>query len=249
MLVPTNLSMPTLATLPTMPLRRLPSVAMIVHDVDICTAVLQAVQAAGAHMPPSSKIAAAVSILWTPNADGPFDNRFKKWAAGRANRNLKDRSVAIMDAFSSFRDDVTPYPTPLQIIARQLSDERRDAIEEDIQRRNTEQRQEQNLQAANNFREGVLGLLPPGRGTGVPSLPDANPNELHRAQSAATLLGQMTQSQNRNCEFIVIIVFSQLISLYSQSQCFSPTCSSSRTSTSAAYQRSWRSNCCWPWFW
>ena len=203
--------MPTLATVPTLPtmsLRLLPSNAMIVHDVEISTAILQAVKAAGAHMPPSSKIAAAVSILWTSNADGPFDGRFLRWAAGRTNRNLKDRAVAIMDTFSSFRDDVTPYPTPLQILARQLSDERRDALEEDTQRRNTEQRQEQNLQAANNYREGVLGLLPPGRGTGVPSLQDANPNALHRAQSAASLLGQRTQSQNNNCAFIVIIVFS-----------------------------------------
>ena len=191
---------------PAGPLRKLPSVAAIVHDVGISTAILQAVRSAGAHMPPSTRFGAAVSILWTPNGDGPFDNRFEKWATGRANRSLKDRAIAIMDTHSSYEDVVTLYPTPLQVLARQLSDKRRDAMEEDAQRRNTEQRQQQNIQAANNFREGVIGLLPPGRGTGIPSLQGANRNELLRARSAASLLGQRTQSQNNNGKFIVNIV-------------------------------------------
>lgn len=175
-------------------LRKLPSVAAIVANVELCHAILQAVNATGAHIPPNTNFTSAVNVLWTPAGDGPFDNQFEKWAPGRESRSLKDRAVAIMDLFSSYRDDVTPHPTPLQRLARRLSDERRDAHEEDAQRRGTARRQEQSLQAANDNREGVLGLLPPGRGTGVPSLQDAG--DYVRAQSASSMLGQRPRSQN-----------------------------------------------------
>ena len=215
LLLDDDLNMPTLSesysdapiTPPPIMMRKLPSVGAIVSDTEICTAILYAVRASGAHLPPSTKYNHAVSILWTCNGDGPFDNRFEKWAPSRANRNLKDRAVAIMETHSSYDDDVTPYPTPLQILARQLNDARQDAAEEYTQRRNTERRQQQNLQAANNHREGVLGLLPGGRGTGIPSLPDANPDELRRAQQAASLLGQRSRSQNDSGEYILLSIY------------------------------------------
>ena len=70
----------------------------------------------------------------------------------------------------------------------------RDAQEEVAQRRSTERRQEQSRQSSNNQREGTLGMLPPRRGTGIPSLQEAD--DFRRAQEAASLLAANPISQN-----------------------------------------------------
>ena len=130
-------------------LNLLPSIAQIVSDIPICTAILQAVSSADAHVPPN-RFSAALLVLWTPARNGPFDGQFLPWAALRASRNIKDRVMAIMDQFSQWDNDTTPYPTALQSLAKRLFDEHRDAQEELAHRRNTELRQEQTHQSANN---------------------------------------------------------------------------------------------------
>ena len=99
-------------------------------------------------------------ILWTAAGNGPFDGQFKSWAPLRVCRNMRDRILAILDHFSQWDSDATPYPTPLQTLAKRLHNERTDSQIEIAQRRHVEQMQEQILQSANDEREGTLGLLP-----------------------------------------------------------------------------------------
>ena len=139
----------------------------------------------------------AVNMLWNPLGDGPFDNRFQPWASLRANRNLKDCTLYIIKYFSN---NNTEYPSQLQVLAKRLSNEREDVVQEHIQRTNTDHHLQQTRQAENDFREGALGLLPAGIGVRIPSLEDDA--EIQRAQAAATMLGQRTASQNntRECQ-------------------------------------------------
>ena len=106
----------------------LPSVAAIVSDVPICETILQAVSAAGAHLPPN-KFSMILPLLWDP-VDGPFNNRFLQWAPSRASRNIKDRVMVIMDWYSQWENDTTPYPSAVQSLAKRLYDEHQDAQEE-----------------------------------------------------------------------------------------------------------------------
>ena len=74
------------------------SVPAIVSDMPIFEVIVQAVSAAGAHLPPN-KFSATLHLLWEPG-NGPFDNRFLQWAHTRASCNIKDRAMAIMDGHS-----------------------------------------------------------------------------------------------------------------------------------------------------
>ena len=120
------------------------------------------------------------------------------WATSRVCRNMRDRILAILDHFSQWDSDATPYPTPLQTLAKRLHNERTDSQIEIAQRRHVEQMQEQILQSANDEREGTLGLLPRACGTGIPSAREASVFLTRQMEEASSLLVQNPTLQNNS---------------------------------------------------
>ena len=194
------------------PLQYLPSCRQLLDrgpNDSISLTLLQAVDTTDAHTPNARKgfsIKSFQQLLWNDTGTGAFDGRFVPFSSGaRMTRNLRERITSIINHHSQHTD---AYPTPLQMLATRLFDEIEAHNEEVDQRRNTAQRQATNRQSENNLREGVLGALPRGRGTSVPSLPNAANHAVARqAQQAAGLLAQNPRSQNNNGAFCVSSLF------------------------------------------
>ncbi len=173
---------------------------------DLCRIVLDHVERQQLHVPPN-KLGAVANFLWNAQGTGPLDGQYKRWTVGREFRNMRERVTAILNHHSNWDPVTTPYPSTLQVLAKRLNDEFIDAQQEQIQRRNTEHRQVQERQATNNHAEGSLGFLPPGRGTGVPTLGAANEARRNRAINAASLLARNPRSQNNPSEICYDVCF------------------------------------------
>ena len=169
----------------------LPSNAAIISpaNADLCLAILQVVQAHELHIPPK-KLGEAINYFWKLDGSGLWDTQYKKWTYDRAVRNMKDRIMSILDYYGRWENDEVPYPTQLNSSAKRLADEMTAGQTERAGRRVTAQMQAQTIQQNNNLREGTLGLLPPARGVGVPSIHEASRALRQQMASASSLLGQ-----------------------------------------------------------
>ena len=169
-------------------------------NADLCLALLQVVQAHELHIPPK-KLGEATDYFWKFDGSGLWDTQFQRWSSrDRALRNTKERIMSILDYYGQWDSDNVPYPTQLQSSAKRLADEKKADETERAGRRLTAQLQEQTIQSNNNAREGTLGLLPPGRGVGVPSVHGAGRALRRQMASAASLLCQNPSSQNNSSE-------------------------------------------------
>ena len=242
----------------------LPSNAAIISpaNADLCLAILQVVQAHELHIPPK-KLGEAITYFWKSDGSGPWDAQYKKWTPDRAVRNMKDRIMSILDYYGRWENDEVPYPSQLQSSAKRLADEMAADETERAARRVTAQIQAQTIQQNNNLREGTLGLLPPARGVGVPSIHEAGRALRQQMANASSLLGQNPSSQNNSSEYIVRLRYFML-SIYhltmpcpSRSSRPTPTtrtpaasssCSRGWTRTSSSCSRGWKrtsSSRCW----
>ena len=152
------------------PLPYLPSARQIADgNADVCFAILEAVQETQAHVGGRSYLV-VVNVLWNQDGTGLFNGRFRLWSHNRRSREMKDRVKAILDHYA---DHDEAYPSPIQSLAHRLQDEV-DAFQlEADQRAATEASLTASLESANNHREGTMGALPRGFGTGVPTIQDA----------------------------------------------------------------------------
>ena len=181
----------------------LPSNQQIVQrgkNDDLGLVILQAVSATNAHLPNGRaglNVAPVMKLLWNETGTGGLDGRWLPWTGttSRAQRNLRERITALIVHHSQYTD---AYPSPLQTLARRIFDEQHAHNLEVNQRRETEQARTQQRQSTNNQREGALGALPPGRGTGVPTMQSASQMLRVQAQQAAGLLAQNPRSQNNS---------------------------------------------------
>ncbi|KAL9189067.1 LOW QUALITY PROTEIN: hypothetical protein ACHAXT_011557 [Thalassiosira profunda] len=171
-----------------------PSNAQIVNveHQALALLLLRTVERLQAHIPNASghlPMRGVGDLLWN-GVDAELDGQYSRWATTRVSRNLKDRTMALLDHYSNWNQATTPYPTQLQVLALRLHDEWYGVVQEQTQRRNTARQLEESRQEANDASEGALGLLPRARGSEVPSLPRADAVSRSQAQEAASLLAQ-----------------------------------------------------------
>ena len=172
----------------------LPSNANIIlaNNAELCRVILQVVAVHHLHIPPK-KFSHAVSFLWTANGDGPFDGQYSKWVLRRTNRQITERIQAILAHYSVW---TTEYPSDIQVLARRLVDEHKEARAAVEATREEQRRIEAAIQEANDHREGQLGLLPPQRGVDPPVAHGESRGVREQNAVAAALLAANPRSQN-----------------------------------------------------
>lgn len=88
--------------------------------------ILRVVEALGFTIPPTSSLSRTVYFLWANNKSGLFDGVYVKWDPARMDLQIKLRVDAILSRYHDFDDE---YPSELQVIAKNLFDERSEAAE------------------------------------------------------------------------------------------------------------------------
>ena len=179
---------------------KLPSDAVIIlpNYEDVAQCILESVITAGAHLRPN-KLSSVLPLLWADDGSGVFDGRFSPWTAGCARRRIGERIAALVAHYSN-RYEASQFPTAIMNLAKRIHDESAADQTEANNRQLVIDQEAERRQNANNEREGALGLLPRGRGTGIPAVPDAGAR-LTAMREAAGLLAQNPRSQNNNGEY------------------------------------------------
>ena len=183
---------------------KLPSDAAIVlpNYEDVAQCILESIISARAHLRPN-KLSSVLPLLWADDGSGVFDGRLSPWSAGCARRRIGERISALIAQYSS-QHAASQFPTVIMNFAKRIQDEAA-ADQHDVKNcQLVNDQQAERCQNANNKREGALGLLPRGRGTGIPVIQEANAR-LTAMREAAGLLAQNPRLQNNNGEYYTFI--------------------------------------------
>ena len=103
------------------------------------------------HLPPNS-MSHVAQYLWTREADGPFDGQFRPWSAGRVNRAMS-AVIALLEKYANYEARGVRHPSPIEVDAKRIVEEKDEAEAERVQRTATERALVANRAEANDFRE------------------------------------------------------------------------------------------------
>ncbi len=113
----------------------------------VYSTILEAVESLQVHIPPKTFGIQLADFLWNDTKTGPMDGHFSPWAHLCRGRQMKERVLAILDCYAHYD---TPYPSPLQILARRINDEMEAGQAKVAQRTFIEQQQQATRTAAND---------------------------------------------------------------------------------------------------